>query len=94
MYEKYINLFPKNSNAETINQLLATSYYTTKNYTAALASVNKVKSPSKELLKAKQVILYNLGVQEFEKKEYSKAKKYFDQSINVGDYSTDIKAKA
>jgi TolA-binding protein len=94
VYEKYINLFPKNSNAETINQLLATSYYTTKNYTAALASVNKVKSPSKELLKAKQVILYNLGVQEFEKKEYSKAKKYFDQSINVGDYSTNIKAKA
>lgn len=94
IYEKYINLFPKTSNAETINQLLAASYYTTKNYKAALNSVKKVNNPSKELLKAKQIILYNLGTQEFEKKEYSKAKNYFTQSINVGDYSIDIKAKA
>lgn len=94
VYENYINLFPKTSNSSTINQLLAASYYTTKNYQAALTSVNKVTSPSKELLKAKQVILYNLGAQEFEKKEYSKAKKYFTQSINTGDYSTDVKAKA
>ena len=94
IYENYINLFPKNSNAESINQLLAASYYTTKNYKAALESVNKVNNPTKALLKAKQIILYNLATQEFEKKEYAKAKDYFNQSINVGDYSTDIKAKA
>lgn len=94
IYENYINLFPESINAGAINQMLAASYYNTKNYKAALTSVNKVNKPSKELLKAKQVILYNLGTEEFEKKEYSKAKEYFNQSIVVGDYSTDIKAKA
>ena len=93
IYENYINLFSGNSNTETINQLLAASYYTTKNYKAALESVNKVKNPGKELLKAKQVILYNLATLEFEKKEYSKAKDLFSQTINVGDYNIGVDAK-
>lgn len=94
VYENYINQFPNSNNSTAINQILAVSYLTTKNYKAALSSVNKVKSPGKELLAAKQIILYNLGTQEYEKKEYSKAKNYFNQSIKVGNYKTDIIAKA
>ena len=37
----------------------------THNYDVALQSINKIKSPSAEILKAKQKILYRLGVQEF-----------------------------
>lgn len=94
VYERYINLFPNSSNAQAINQILAVSYLTTKNYNAALTSVNKVNNPGKELLNAKQIILYNLGTQEFAKKEYSKAKEYFGKCINLGDFNSDIKAKA
>lgn len=94
IYERYINQFPKSENAKTINGLLAVSYLTTKNYDAALKSVNKIKNPDKELLNAKQIILYNLGAKEFEKGEYSKAKNYFNQAIKVGNYNSNIVAKS
>lgn len=94
VFESYINQFSKEENAKTINQLLAISYLTTNNYEAALTSVEKIKNPSKELLEAKQIILYNLGIKEFAKEEYNKAKTNFTKSINTGNYNIGIKAKA
>jgi TolA-binding protein len=59
-------------------------YFSTKNYPAALASINKIQNPSAEILQAKQKVLYNLGVQEFIAGNYSNSDSYTSQAMSLG----------
>ncbi len=84
VFERFLNQFPQSSYASSVSKHLAEVYFTTKNYTAALASINKIKNPSREILNAKQRILYNLGVQEFIAGNYPETDTYMNQAIELG----------
>ena len=62
IFEDYLNRFPNSKNASKVEDYLINSYMIDKNYTDALATINKIKSPSAKMLRAKQEILYHLGI--------------------------------
>lgn len=85
--ERYLNLFPKSQHASKVSMYLTEVYFTTKNYDAALASINKIKQPTSEILSAKQNVLYNLGSQAFNNGKFDKANELLSQAINIGSYN-------
>ncbi len=94
VFERFLNAFPDSRYSNSVGQHLTEVYFTTKNYPAALASINKIKSPGSEILAAKQKVLYNLGVQEFTSSRFSAAESYMTQSIQLGKYDAQTLADA
>ena len=84
VFEKFLNMFPNSQYTSSVSKHLAEVYFSTKNYPAALESINKIKNPSAEILQAKQKVLYNLGVQEFIAGNYRNSDSYSSQSISLG----------
>ena len=84
VFEKFLNMFPQSQYAQSVGRHLSEVYFTTKNYQAALASINKIKNPSREILQAKQKVYYNLGVQEFISGNYGASDVYTAEAIKLG----------
>ena len=84
VFEKFLNMFPNSQYTSSVSKHLAEVYFSTKNYPAALESINKIQNPSEEILQAKQKVLYNLGVQEFIAGNYRNSDSYSNQAIALG----------
>ncbi len=83
VFEQFLNKFPHSKYASSVSRHLSEVYFTTKNYPAALASINKIQNPTGEILSAKQQVLYNLGVQRFISGDFESAKSYMQQSLQA-----------
>jgi len=70
---------------------LAETFLTTKDYKAALNAINRIKNPGRRILEAKQMVLFQLGAQEFINGNMNEAIRYFNNSIDMGSY--DAKAR-
>ena len=79
-FEQFLNKYPRSQYVTTVAQHLTEVYFTTKNYPAALKSINKIKNPTSDIISAKQKVLYNLGTQSFANGNYKEAKNYMNQS--------------
>ena len=93
-FEKFLNEYPKSKHAATIGEQLIGVYMNTKNYDVALESINKINSPSAEILTAKQKILYRLGIQEFINGNHRMSIDYMNRSLELGKYDEVTKADA
>ncbi|MDR0547207.1 MAG: tetratricopeptide repeat protein, partial [Dysgonamonadaceae bacterium] len=92
--EKFVNTYPQSVYADRANDALVDVYLTTKNYDTALASIAKIKQPSRKILEAKQKIYYYLGTVDFTNGNYAKAVEYFTQAVSAGDYAAIEKQQA
>lgn len=80
VFEQFLNQFPQSQYRNSVARHLTEVYFTTKNYPAALTSINKIQKPSREILAAKQKVLYNLGVQAYHQGDMQVTKEYMRQS--------------
>lgn len=87
VFEQFLNNYPHSEHADKVEGYLVEVYMNTHNYDVALQSINKIESPSAEILKAKQKILYRLGVQEFINGNMNGAISFMDQSIELSKYN-------
>lgn len=94
IYEKFINEFPRSRYADKINDCLVEVYMTTKNYTAALTSIQKIKQPSNKVLAAKQRILFQLGTMAVANADFKGSINYFNETLKLGDLDRETKAEA
>ena len=92
IFERFLNLFPNSVYTDNVNNCLVEMYFTTKNYQAALKSIEQIKKPTPKILEAKQNILFQLGAQSFANNDFGIAKQYFTQSLQVGNYSPETNA--
>ena len=58
MFEDFLRRYPDSRYAPEVQEYLITGYMTDNNYEKALASINKIKRPSKAIQAAKQRVLY------------------------------------
>ncbi len=84
MFENFLNEFPQSQYKSKVEDYLYDAYLTTTDYDRALASINRIKNPGAKVLKAKQNVLYNLGVQAKSNNRNDEAANLFKQALATG----------
>ena len=86
LFEDFLNQYPNSRYKDNVEGYLVDAYMNTTDYQRALTSINHIKNPGAKVLKAKQNILYNMGVQALANNRNKEADNYFKQAIAVGNY--------
>ncbi len=94
IFEDFLNDYPNSKYGDKVNDYLVEVYLTTKNYEAALKSINKIKHPSTKILEAKQDILFQLGTQAYTNMKLDEAVNLFGQAISLGSYNMEARNDA
>lgn len=94
VFQRFLKEYPNSKYRNSVNGILATTFLSTKNYSAALNAINQIQSPDRQILAAKQVVLYQLGAESFINSSYTQAMDYFNASIVMGDYDKKAKNEA
>lgn len=84
IFEQFINDYPNSQYKDAVEGHLVDAYMSTTDYARALESINHIKTPGKKVLKAKQGVLYNLGVQALSNNKTQDAINYLKQSVALG----------
>ena len=92
VFERFLNTFPNSIYAEKANGYLAEVYMNTRSYDAALKSIAKIQHPGKQILEAKQKILFRMGTQAFANADFKGAIQHFNASIEVGNYNSVVRS--
>ncbi|MBQ1738527.1 MAG: tetratricopeptide repeat protein [Muribaculaceae bacterium] len=90
LFENFLNEYPNSRYKDNVEGYLVDAYMNTTDYQRALTSINRIKSPGARVLKAKQNVLYNLGVQALSSNRTKEADNYFKQAIEVGNYDKTV----
>lgn len=94
IFEQFLSEYPQSIYADDINSRLAELYVGSRDYRTALASIDRIKKPSRNLLEARQKILYKLGTEAFADKRIAEAGKYFSQTVQAGNFAPEYRAQA
>jgi TolA-binding protein len=86
LFENFLNEYPNSRYKDNVEGYLVDAYMNTTDYQRALTSINRIKKPGAKVLKAKQNVLYNMGVQAMANNRSKEADEYFKQAIAVGNY--------
>jgi len=91
LFENFLKQYPNSPYTDQVNDILAETFLSTKDYNAALAAINRIAKPGRRILEAKQMILFQLGAQQFINGDMDEAIQYFNNSVAMGNY--DAKAR-
>ncbi len=79
-FEEFINTYPNSNKLNNAYEFLIAVYFTTKNYKAALTSLENIKTLDLKLEEAYQKIAYYRGVELFNNRKYPDAVTHFNKS--------------
>jgi TolA-binding protein len=92
--EEFLKKYPKSQYASRVEEYLSAAYYHEKDYTKALASINHISKPTTSALQAKQLVLYELGVQELSNSDYTSATTHLKEAASMTRYNKDVANEA
>ncbi len=93
MLEGFIRLYPDSEYTPKVEEYLATAYYNERNYTKALANIEKIRHPSNAVLTAKQKILYELGIGAMTNGRPADASSYLKRSLELASHDRKLAAQ-
>lgn len=94
VFERFLNDFPKSTYTDKISSYLVEVYMNTRSYQSALESINRIGQPNRQILEAKQNILFHLGTERFANAALDESIRFFDESLALGAYNRQTKAEA
>ena len=94
LFENFLREYPNSQYTNQVNDILAETFLTTKDYNAALSAINRINKPGNRILEAKQMILFQLGAQDFINGDMNKAVQQFNNTIGMGNYNPKAKSSA
>lgn len=77
IFHKFLSEYPRSSKKEQVYEYLLDVYTTTKNYKAALQSINRITEKNYKIKEAHQKLSFNRATELFYKKDYNNALKYY-----------------
>ncbi|MEG2336691.1 MAG: tetratricopeptide repeat protein, partial [Bacteroidales bacterium] len=80
-FETYLTNYPDSKYKDEIYGYLVNMFMRTRNYQAALASIEKIHRKDSRLMEAVQRVSFNRGIELFYEKKYTDAMVYFDKAI-------------
>lgn len=83
MLEDFVKSFPDSEFTPEVEAYLATAYYNDRNFTKALSYIDAIRQPSSDVMKLKQKVLYELGVEALTNGSPEKAENYLKQCITL-----------
>ncbi|WP_101690285.1 tetratricopeptide repeat protein [Dysgonomonas massiliensis] len=86
--QRFLSEYPTSRHTDEINNLMANTLLSTKNYKMALQAIDRMKSPGRPVLEAKQVLLSQEGIQNCIDGNYSQALTNLNSAINMGNLNT------
>lgn len=93
-FNRYIELYPGSDRVEEVYNYLVSTYLKAKNYRAALASLDKIRTKSPELEEAYQRVAFFRGLELFNNMELMAAIEMLDKSLMYGKYNNQLRARA
>lgn len=94
VFEQFLNDYPSSAYTDDINSRLADLYVNSRNYRTALNSIDRIKLPSRDLLAARQQILYLLGTEAFADNRIPEAGNWFTQAVKAGNFAPEYRARS
>lgn len=92
--QRFLTEYPSSKYTDEVNEALASTLLSTKNYNTALSAINSIQTPGRQILDAKQLILFQLGVQESIDGQYDAAEHDLNAAINMGNYNAEARNEA
>ncbi len=89
-FETFLKRYPNSRYAAEVQEYLVTGYMTDNNYEQALASIEKVKRPSSNILTAKQRVLYILGSRDLASNNVARALTRFKEAKSLSKHNKSI----
>lgn len=83
MLENFVKIYPNSPYSAKIDEYLATACYNDKDYAGALKHIERLRQPSKANQESKQKILFQLGVQALNRKQYGEAAGYMKRAAGM-----------
>jgi TolA-binding protein len=93
-FTDYIERYPGSERLEEAYNYLVATYMQIKNYQAALASLDKIRSKDARLEEAYQRVAFFRGLELFRNMEMDAALDMFDKSLKYGKYNRQLRARA
>ncbi|NDV79030.1 tetratricopeptide repeat protein [Dysgonomonas sp. 511] len=92
--QRFFNEYPSSQYTNDVSNALANTLLSSKNYDAALSAINSLTNPGKQILTVKQVVLYQIGVQEYIDGRYDNANRQLNAAITMGEYDSQARKEA
>ncbi len=93
-FEDYIKEFPNSKRSDEAYNYLALAYSSTKNYKAALESIEKIKNKDNTIKRAYQRIAFFRGLEVYNSLRFQEAIDLFDKSLANAQYDRILTARA
>ncbi|MBP5708848.1 MAG: tetratricopeptide repeat protein, partial [Bacteroidales bacterium] len=93
-FQEYVDKYPTSAKIQEAYNYLISTYLASKNYKAAISSLEKIDNMDPKMEEAYQKVAYYRGLELFKNLEFSQAITMLNKSLEYGKYSDQYKALA